>query len=131
MFLKQPMSDVIQKGFQPLAQFCSKSGEKRKNKVLLQFVKELWLLNDRHRMFLKHPMSDVSDLIQNLRYLKTACSIFLLSKSTGYFSLWIFIKNSICFALTELIKPNALGYIYCFITNFRSFCRNFVFFVKI
>jgi hypothetical protein len=59
MFLKHPMSDVIQKGFQPLAKFCSKSGEKRKNKVLLPFVKELWLLNDRHRMFLKHPMSDV------------------------------------------------------------------------
>jgi hypothetical protein len=53
------MSDVIQKGFQPLAKFCSKSGEKRKNKVLLPFVKELSLLNDRHRMFLKHPMSDV------------------------------------------------------------------------
>jgi len=59
MFQKHPMSDVIQKGFQPLAQFCSKSREKRKNKVLLPFVKELWLLNDRHRMFLKHPMSDV------------------------------------------------------------------------
>gem|GEM_PF-4762432 len=53
------MSDVIQKGFQPLAKFCCKSGEKRKNKVLLPFVKKLWLLNDRHRMFQKQPMSDV------------------------------------------------------------------------
>jgi hypothetical protein len=59
MFQKHPMSDVIQKGFQPLAKFCCKSGEKRKNKVLLPFVKKLWLLNDRHRMFQKHPMSDV------------------------------------------------------------------------